>query len=221
MLHGSLVLGDYVPGRSDVDVLLVVERALTDVEIAGLRELALGLAHERSGGLDFRVVTRSTAAAPSPGPPLELYVGLHPGEEGEVETHVAGEPDLVAELSMARAFGRALAGAEARSVIGPVPDEWVVAYGDEIVGRWQGLTDDDVHTELMVLTSCRVWRFAVEGVYCSKDEAGRWALARDPSLVAVDRALRRRARQADVDIEPAAVAAVLTRVREEIARLAE
>lgn len=49
------------------------------------------------------------------------------------------------------------------------------------------------HAELMVLTACRIWRFAAEGVHCSKTDAGRWALARDPSLVAVAEALHQRA----------------------------
>jgi hypothetical protein len=45
----------------------------------------------------------------------------------------------------------------------------------------------------MVLTTCRIWRFGVERVHCTKSEAGRWALARDASLSAIDGALRRRA----------------------------
>jgi hypothetical protein len=42
----------------------------------------------------------------------------------------------------------------------------------------------------MVLTACRMWRFAVEEVHCSKARAAGWALARDPSLTAVRQALR-------------------------------
>jgi hypothetical protein len=148
-------------------------------------------------------------------------VARHAGETAEIAAHVTGERDLVAELSMVRSFGRTPAGEDVRSVVGPVPEEWVVAYGDEIIGRWQELSDDAGHAEFMVLTSCRIWRFAVEGVYCSKDDAARWALARDPSLVAVEGALGRRARQVDVDIDPPAIAAVLARVREEIVRLAQ
>jgi hypothetical protein len=34
ILHGSLVLGDYTPGRSDIDLLVVAERELSDRQIA-------------------------------------------------------------------------------------------------------------------------------------------------------------------------------------------
>ena len=74
-----------------------------------------------------------------------------------------------------RADGRSLVGPQPAAVVGAMPDEWVVAYGDEALERWQH-TDDAEHAALMVLTACRIWRFAVEGVHCSKTEAARWAL---------------------------------------------
>jgi predicted nucleotidyltransferase len=36
ILHGSLTLDDYVPGRSDVDLLAVVQDPLTDAQLAAL-----------------------------------------------------------------------------------------------------------------------------------------------------------------------------------------
>jgi predicted nucleotidyltransferase len=38
VLHGSLTLGDYLPGRSDVDLLVVVDEPLTDARLAALTE---------------------------------------------------------------------------------------------------------------------------------------------------------------------------------------
>ena len=34
ILHGSLTLADYLPGRSDVDLLVVVDGPLTDAQLA-------------------------------------------------------------------------------------------------------------------------------------------------------------------------------------------
>jgi Domain of unknown function (DUF4111)/Nucleotidyltransferase domain len=217
ILHGSAATGDYIPGRSDVDLLLVVEHALTDGEIAAVQETVVRLGANTPGGVDLRVVTRAVAASPTRAPAMELYVGLHAHESPEIETRVPGERDLLAEFSIARAGGRTLIGAAPRLIVGPVPEEWVVAYGDEHLARWQGLTDDTKHAELMVLTTCRIWRFAAEGVHCSKAQAGRWALARDPSLVAVEDALRQRAGASDVGIDPAGIAHLLALVRSEIA----
>lgn len=85
MLHGSLAFRDFRPGRSDIDILVVVERPLSGTEIAALQELVTRLGPRAPGGI-----------------------------------------------------------------------EWVVAYGDEHLARWQGLTDDEEHGELMVLTTCRI-----------------------------------------------------------------
>jgi hypothetical protein len=42
------------------------------------------------------------------------------------------------------------------------------------------LTDDAENAAFMVLTACRIWRFALESVHCSKAQAAQWALDRDP-----------------------------------------
>jgi hypothetical protein len=68
----------------------------------------------------------------------------------------------------------------------------------------------------MVLTPCRIWRFAVERVHCSKGAAGRWALERDRSLSAVEEALRQRTRDPAAAIGEAGIRPVLARAREEL-----
>ncbi|HSL63107.1 MAG TPA: aminoglycoside adenylyltransferase domain-containing protein, partial [Gaiellaceae bacterium] len=57
-------------------------------------------------------------------------------------------------------------------------------------------------------------RYAREGAWASKQEAGRWALAAVPEAELVRRALEARAGGAAV--EPAAAGAFLTRVREAV-----
>ena len=218
ILHGSLVLGDYTPGSSDVDLLAVIERPLTDDELAALEELVLARRAE-AAGIDLRVVTSSVAATPTESPAMELYVGVHHDQPPELLRRIDGERDLVAELSMVRADGRSLVGPEPTAVVGAVPDEWVVAYGDEVLERWEQLTDDAEHAGLMTLTACRIWRFAVESVHCSKTEAARWALRREPALPAVEAALWRRAGDTKAQIAPADIAALLARVRDELAAL--
>src|SRR5438093_8247510 len=65
ILHGSLTLGDFTPGRSDVDVLIVVERPLADEEIAALQEAVDALRGEAPSRVDLRVVTREVALSPT------------------------------------------------------------------------------------------------------------------------------------------------------------
>jgi hypothetical protein len=78
-------------------------------------------------------------------------------------------------------------------VIAHVPGAEVRARGHHWLTTWLGRADDEANAVLMVLTACRIWRFAVDGEHCAKSEAGRWVLARDPSLSAVHEALAQRA----------------------------
>ena len=219
ILHGSLVTGDFVSGRSDVDLLFVVDHALTDDQTGRLLDAARRAGHP-GPPLDLRVVTSAVAASPTRSPSMEFYLGRHPGEPDESETHSALEPDLVVEFWIARRHGRSLRGSEPREVIGPVPDEWVLEYGLRLLHRWEDLADDDANAELMVLTACRIWRFAAIGEITSKSAAAGWALGQVPTLSAIPAALRRRAGEARVPITEREVGAVLaTAKRATMARL--
>jgi hypothetical protein len=199
ILHGSLTLDDFAPHRSDIDLLMVVENPLSDKQLAVVRDAVDQARRDAPARVDLRAVIRAAAASPTWPTPLEAGFVLRPGTELETETRVVDEPDLLVELSVARTHGWSIVGRPPDSVIGPVPGEWLVALGDRQLADWESLTDDASHAELMVLTACRVWRFATDGLHSSKTAAGRWALAREPSLSAVDEALRQRT------VDPAAV----------------
>jgi hypothetical protein len=217
ILHGSLTLADFTPGRSDIDVLAVVVEPLSDDRLAELRKAVDELAGDAPRRVDLRVVTRATAGSPAPAPMLEAAFTLRPGRAPELQTRFA-EPDLVAEFSIARAHGRSIVGYAPEAVIGPVPDDWLIQTGDRQLAAWERRTDDADHAELMVLTACRIWRFGAERVHCSKAAAGRWALERDPSLGAVEEALHRRTSDPAAAIGEAGVARLLALVRQELAQ---
>jgi hypothetical protein len=220
ILHGSLTLDDYVPGRSDVDLLVVVDDPVSDAQLAALTQAVATQRPRAPGRVDLRVVTRQVAASPSPAPPMEAYVEIAPGSGSglEVERRHPGERDLVVEFSMCRSYGRSLLGAAPAELIGEAPDQWVLNVGDAQLAAWQAIGDDPRHAELTVLTACRVWRFAEEGCHCSKTAAGEWALGRDPTLQVVRDALRQRRGDPAGPIDAAQVRHLLAVVR---ARLAE
>jgi hypothetical protein len=220
ILHGSLTLGDYLSGRSDVDLLAVVDEPLTDDQMAALIQAVEAHRPQAPGRVDLRVVTRYVAASPTLVPPMEVYIEITPGSGSGlyVERRHPGERDLVVEFSMCRAHGRSLVGADPAELIGEVPAEWVLAVGDAQLADWQAIDDDPKHAELTVLTTCRIWRFAEEGRYSSKPAAGAWALGRDPTLQVVRDALAQRHGDPARRIDPAQVAQLLAVVR---ARLAE
>jgi hypothetical protein len=66
ILHGSLTLGDYLPGRSDVDLLVVVDHPLTDAQLDALTGVAAAHRAQAPDRVDLRVVTSQVATAPTP-----------------------------------------------------------------------------------------------------------------------------------------------------------
>ena len=96
ILHGSLTLDDFVPGRSDVDLLVVVEEPLSDEQFAALRDAVNRLCPEASSRVDLRVVTRATAWSPARDPVMEAAFTLRPGKAAAVETRIV-EPDRVVD----------------------------------------------------------------------------------------------------------------------------
>jgi hypothetical protein len=216
LVHGSLVAGGFRPGRSDLDLLVVVDEGLNDAQ-ATILEAAVGAADAGNAvGIDLHVVTADVARTPSRDPALELHVGRYSG--GVEVTRRVPDSDLLAELSMARADGRALRGAAPSELISPVPAEWVVDRNRYWLERWGSLTDDAENAAFMVLTACRMWRFAVERVHSSKVEAATWALDRDPSLHAVRQALRQYDADPDAQVDEDAIGRLLDLVLRETAR---
>jgi hypothetical protein len=215
VLHGSLTFDDYAPGQSDIDLLAIVDRALSDSEIESLTHTIAAERAQAPAPVDVRFVTRAVAAAPPETPPMELYIRLRAMASPEVEAR-RREPDLIVELSICRQHGRTLLGAPARELIGEVPAESVLTAGDAQLARWQSLTDDAPCAGLMVLTACRIWRFSEERIHSSKSAAGSWALTRDPSLHAIRDALRQRIGD-PVPVQPSEIARLVEIVRARVA----
>jgi hypothetical protein len=220
ILHGSLTLGGYRPGRSDVDLLVIVDEPLSEERAAALAA-AVGQVRPRAPvPADLRVAVRDVAAAPTQLPPLEAYLRFN--DRGRPRVRVEGphpgERDLVVEFSLCRAHGRSIVGPPPCDLIGAMPNEWVLEAGDAQLADWQAIGDDPPYAELTVLTACRLWRFAEEGRHCSKDAAGEWALSRDAELDVVRDALHRRCTDPTHPIDSAEVRDLLVLVRDRLAR---
>jgi hypothetical protein len=176
IVTGSLALGDYQPGKSDVDLLV-----LSDAPTDGLVEAVEQAWRQEPGEFDLRVVRYAVAARPRRRPHLALGISDY-GDRFEVERDIE-EADLVVEFSVCRQLGRS-------DVIGPVPDEWVDEVGAAVLTRWKTIGDDAPDRELMALTACRIWRFREERVHCSKPAAAQWARERGAHVAYDDAAVR-------------------------------
>jgi hypothetical protein len=214
-LAGSGALGGAVP-ESDVDLVAVCAGDPPDElrrAIAGrLGELALTWPVR---GLEFVLYARAAVATPARAPRFAINLNVGPRMPYRLSLDPADEPAhwFLLDLAILRDHGRALAGPPPGELIGPIPRRWLLeALRDSLA--WHQANEPALQQS--VLNASRGWRFAEEGVWSSKDDAGAWALARsdDPATVSAALAVRHGDRSRPLD--PARVDAFQRRVLDRV-----
>ncbi|GAA2126245.1 aminoglycoside adenylyltransferase family protein [Streptomyces synnematoformans] len=180
-LHGSAVLGGLRPA-SDVDLLVVARRSLTDAERRALLDGLLA-ASGFTGGLrpvELTVVVESEVRPWRYPPTVDFLYG----EWLRAEFEAGGPPlpqvmaDLAIVLTTVRAGDHALAGPPPARVLDPVPHGDVVRAATAAVPGLLAELDDD--TRNVLLTLARIWCTLATGEIRPKDAAAAWALDRLP-----------------------------------------
>jgi hypothetical protein len=212
-LVGSAALHDYDPRRSDIDVQAVATERLPRSE----REYLVALLDHRAlpnpaRGLEFVLYARQDLNGPG-GPRFQL--NLNTG--ARMEHHVAHDADddpqfwFTIDASIARQTAVALSGPPASDVFPEPARPLVAAALLESLDFWEGLAGAGHQT---VLSACRSWAWAVDGIWRSKGESARWATART-APEPIEWALRRRDGE-PVD-PPLGIEVVLTSARTALA----
>jgi streptomycin 3"-adenylyltransferase len=207
-LHGSSVLADYDPARSDIDILAVCAAPLATGDRARLGA-ALGrdaLPCPAEAGLEFSLVSRAAARGAARAPAYELHGWDHDGRVRPGDGR--GDPDLPLHYAVVRQIGVAVHGPPPTDVLRAVPPaEQLGLVRDEL--DW-AVANASASTQ--VLTACRAWGLAVDGRFRSKRAAAEWALRRGaPAVVAEVLGDHRAARESHPS--PEAVAAFVASVR--------
>jgi hypothetical protein len=196
---GSLALGGYDERRSDIDVAVVTREPLSETEKA---MIVASLRHESvpcpARGLELVVYTAETAGSPTPaagyelnlntGRAMPLHASYAPGD-GHAEHWYGIDRAILAE------HGRALLGPPAARLFAAPPRSVLLEILAEAV-RWHeqaGVARDDD----AVLNACRALRYAAEGRWSSKQDAGAWACERLPDAALVSEALAARSSSGD------------------------
>jgi predicted nucleotidyltransferase len=183
-LHGSLAMGAFAPGRSDIDVLAVCGEPLSSKRGVALGAALDAIPRPQSGGdLEFSLVTEAEARTPSAKPAFEVHVSTHE-EHSVVDGHDRpGDEDLVVHFAMIRARGRALLGPDPkdlfperdrqslmRAFLGDI--EWASQHG---AASWEGHHMPELASmAYRVLNAARSWRYLETGDLGSKLEGGAW-----------------------------------------------
>jgi hypothetical protein len=214
---GSVALGGYVPGESDIDVAAVSHAVLSDPQ----RQLVASAVVEASAacparGLEFTLYRREVAGSPPAGADFEVNANGGPRMPTAVHLDASAEPGFwyVLDRAIAHRSGLAIAGPPARGVFADVPRGTLLNAMYESTA-WHRAHEKATHYS--VLNACRAWRFAAEDVLGSKLEGADWARAHwpDTGLIHTAVALRRgEVATLDESAVDALLAAVATRLRE-------
>jgi hypothetical protein len=215
-LHGSAVLGGWMPERSDVDALLVTDQDLAPDRLAAVAEaLADGAADCPGTGLECSVVTADQARQPGAPWPFVLHVQAGAGSARVVRgDESGGDRDLLMHYVVCRSAGWSLSGPPPPELIGSIPRPAILSYLADELG-W-GL--DHAPEPYAVLNACRALVFAADGQIVSKLSGGGAALDRGlgPSAVirrALDQQRGSRPGQAPAADAMAFVAAAAAQLR--------
>lgn len=185
--YGSLSLGDFEPGSSDIDVLVVTEHELPDETVA-----ALGAMHRRiaASGLTWADELEGSyiprAALRRYDPANNRHPTIGADWEFGVREHGSG---WVIERHIVREHGVLVFGPSPETLIDPVtPDALRAAVWDTLKGFWReqiaGPEPEWLRTRayqaFAILTMCRALYTLAHGAVASKPVAATWAQQRLP-----------------------------------------
>lgn len=187
-LHGSLAMGGFNPASSDVDVLVVVRRALTAQVKRRLIALLLNCS-ARPHPIEIHFLTLKQLRPWRYPAPFELHFSedwreRFSHEEGSVFSSLPKtDSDLAAHITVVERRGICLWGMPIKEVFPQVPAEH---YLDSILGdlRWaQERLETTVSPVYALLNACRVLAYLQTAQVLSKEEGGLWASEQLPEGV--------------------------------------
>lgn len=215
---GSIALGGYVTGESDLDILAVCRLPLAAAAKQAVAEqLLVATADCPARGLEFTLYRSEVLAAPPDGADFEINVNGGP-RMAQVVQFPEDQPAFwyVLDRAIAQRHGVAIKGPPARTVVADVPRAILLEMMRESM-RWH--REHEKATLYSVLNACRAWRFAEEDVLGSKLDGARWARSRwgTPALIDAAVALRHGQR---ADLDEAQVERFLNHVEQQLAQTA-
>jgi predicted nucleotidyltransferase len=182
-LFGSLVLGDFHPDRSDIDLLAAVERPIPDRHLDRLHRLHSDFVRAHPTWEDrvetayiSRDVLRQFRERPGE------VVRISPGEPLH---RVMTSPHWLMDLYTVRERGLVLYGPPADELLPPIPTAQFVEAARENLRDWRDWIGESTRESFQahaVLSICRNLYACLEGAQTSKLQGARWAGERYPAF---------------------------------------
>lgn len=192
-LHGSLTMAAFEPTKSDIDVIVTVDRPLNDTTRDDLRNRVGSVPLPAlASGLDLSVLSTEVARQLTDDSRLEATIQVSRTRSGQgVRERGCFDPFLFVDVALLRQYGIALVGPDIEEGFGPVAPRLIMKSCAENCRIWADR--DAFHDPVSgVLSVCRAWRYFEEGALGSKPDAGEWARSKLEDRALVDAALAMR-----------------------------
>jgi streptomycin 3"-adenylyltransferase len=181
-LHGSMAMDCFNPEKSDIDLLIVIEKDISDAQkmefmkqVVKLNELA------PAKGLEVSFVKREYCKPFVYPTPFELHFSpmhlqwFRDNPENFVENMKGEDKDLAAHFTVINRYGIVLYGEKIERVFGPVSKkDYVESIWSDVEGARDKIAEAPVY---MTLNLCRVLAVLKEDLCLSKQLGGEWGIA--------------------------------------------
>jgi streptomycin 3"-adenylyltransferase len=186
-LHGSLAMGCFSPGQSDLDVLVIICDGMAMETKRGVGALLLGLS-KNPAPIEISFLREADMQPWRYPTPFDLHYSelwrehvtrdLESGIWPAWRAPQRGDPDLAAHITVTRQRGVCLYGMSISSVFPAVPrSDYIDSVMKDVDEALSAIHENPVYA---VLNACRTLAFLCDGHVMSKDEGGAWALQHLP-----------------------------------------
>jgi hypothetical protein len=208
---GSIALGGYVAGESDLDVVAVSERAIPDREKPSLADAVFDTTVScPARGLEFTLYRRDVAASSPVAADFEVNVNGGPRMARAIHLEPRVEPGFwyVLDRAIAHLCGVVICGPPPAEAFPEVSRRLLL---DAMIESMRWHREHEKATLYSVLNASRAWLFAAEDALGSKLEGAAWARERWSSPGVIDAAVDLRQGRA-ATLDAAEVGALLDHV---------
>ena len=184
-LHGSMAMGCFHPEKSDIDLIVVIEKDMTDVQKTDFMNCVLELNGEAPPkGLELSVVKREYCNSFVYPTPYVLHFSVQhlkwfqDNPDEYIKNMKGTDKDLAAHFFIINKYGIMLYGKKIEDVFGEVPK---ACYIDSIWCDVKNAKKDIfVAPTYIILNLCRVLAFIEKDLCLSKQQGAVWGLKNLP-----------------------------------------
>ena len=185
-LHSSMAMGCFQPEKSDIDLIIVIEKDITDKQKLDFMNEVVELNKSApSKGIELSIVKKAYCKEFLYPTPFELHFSnghlqwFMDNPTDYIQKMKGTDKDLAAHFTIINQCGIVLYGEKISEVFGNVPRE---DYLDSI---WEDIrcAKEDIFEEpvYIILNLCRVAAYLKNNFVTSKKQGGEWALQNLPS----------------------------------------